>query len=451
MIQKLIRRVFGKRKSGKPTGPVVVPVQQHGIQRSEIASSALKVTDKLQEAGYEAYVVGGAVRDLLLGKHPKDFDVATSATPEQVHALFRRSRIIGKRFRIVHVTFGRDEVIEVTTFRGDSDGQVTDDAGRILHDNVWGNQEQDARRRDFTVNALYYNPATQEVIDYHRGMDDIAAKRLAIIGDPVQRFREDPVRLLRAARLAAKLELTISEETRKPIAGMGELLQNVPAARLFDEMLKLLFSGHAWQCLHQLREEGLHHGFFPLLDVILEQPMGERFVQLALDNTDQRIREDKPVSVGFLFAALLWHEVLAAWKDRQAKGELPTPALFDAMDQVLEVQEEKLAIPRRYSVTMKEVWALQPRFEQRAGKRPFRLLEHPRFRAGYDFLALRAESGEADTELAQWWERFQVAEGSEREHMLVKEDGAPAKKRRRRKRKPSEPAVEAGGDAGGNE
>ncbi|WP_137939507.1 polynucleotide adenylyltransferase PcnB [Chitinivorax sp. B] len=437
MIQKLIQRVFGRRKAGKGQRAVVIPYKQHGVGREHIAASALKVTDKLQEAGYQAYVVGGAVRDLLLGQLPKDFDIATSATPEQVHALFRRSRIIGRRFKIVHVTFGRDEVIEVTTFRGDSDeGQVVDATGRILHDNVWGNQEQDARRRDFTANALYYNPTTQEVIDYHRGVEDIKARRLVMIGDPALRYREDPVRMLRAVRLSAKLGLIIDAATSQPIATMAALLKNVPAARLFDEMLKLLFSGHSRQCLKQLRDQGLHHGFFPLLDVIMEQPLGERFVQLALDNTDQRIQADKPVSVGFLFASLLWHEVLACWKNREAAGELPIPALFAAMDEVLAVQEEKLAIPRRYSVTMKEIWALQPRFEQRAGKRPFRLLENPRFRAGYDFLHLRAESGEVEMELANWWTRFQVVENAERERMLIKDEAQPAKKRRRRRRKP---------------
>ncbi|MBB5018125.1 poly(A) polymerase [Chitinivorax tropicus] len=448
MIQKLIQRVFGRRKAGKGHRAAIIPHPQHGIGRDQIAHSALKVIDKLQEAGYEAFVVGGAVRDLLLGKIPKDFDIATNATPEQVHGLFRRSRIIGRRFKIVHVTFGRDEVIEVTTFRGDSDdGQVIDATGRILHDNVWGSQEQDARRRDFTANALYYNPATQEIIDYHRGVEDIAAKRLVMIGDPSLRYREDPVRMLRAVRLSAKLGLTIDAATSQPIATLAALLKNVPAARLFDEMLKLLFSGHSRQCLQQLRQQGLHHGFFPLLDVIMEQPLGERFVQLALDNTDQRIQADKPVSVGFLFASLLWHEVLASWKDRQATGELPIPALFSAMDEVLAVQEEKLAIPRRYSVTMKEIWALQPRFEQRAGKRPFRLLENPRFRAGYDFLCLRAESGEVEMELAEWWTRFQDVDGAERERMLIKDEAQPAKKRRRRRRKPNAKGGDGAGDA----
>lgn len=447
MIRRLIRRVFGgtPAQGRKARGPQVIPFAEHHIDRSSVSSAALKVTQKLQEAGFEAFVVGGAVRDLLLGIIPKDFDIATSATPEQVHALFRRSRIIGRRFKIVHVTFGRDEIIEVTTYRGPADdGHITDDHGRILHDNVWGSQEQDALRRDFTVNALYYNAASREIIDYTNGVADLQAKQLVMIGDPEQRYREDPVRMLRAARLAAKLGLQIEENTRAPIESLAELLQNVPAARLFDEMLKLLFSGHAWECLSQLRQQGLHHGFFPLLDVIMEQPMGEKFVMLALDSTDQRIKADKPVSVGFLFASLLWHEVLAAWKEIQAQGESPLPALFQAMDRVVDVQEEKLAIPRRYSVTMKEIWALQPRFDQRNGRRPFRLLEQPRFRSGFDFLALRAESGEVDAELVEWWSKFQNVDNATRESMLVTDQGsgAAAKKRRRRRRKPGAGAAE---------
>src|SRR5574343_341472 len=310
MIRKLLSRVF-KLPERRPK-PKVFPFTQHGVRRESISPAALKITPRLQEAGFASFVVGGAVRDLLLGQHPKDFDVATNATPEQVHHLFRRSRIIGRRFRIVHVMVGA-ETIEVTTFRG-GDDTVTDSEGRILNDNVFGSQEEDARRRDFTVNALFYNPSDETIVDYHHGVRDVHARKLAMIGNPVQRYREDPVRMLRAVRLAAKLELRIDEPTRKPIAELASLLQNVPAARLFDEMLKMLFSGHAWECLSQLRQQGLHHGFFPLLDVIMEQPLGEKFVMLALDSTDQRIRADKPVAVGFLFASLLWHEVLAAWK-----------------------------------------------------------------------------------------------------------------------------------------
>jgi len=381
-------------------------------------------------------VVGGAVRDLLLGRHPKDFDVATDATPEQVKRVFRRARIIGRRFRLVHVMFG-DETVEVSTFRRaiDAEDAETDEHGRILRDNEFGDQEQDAARRDFTANALFYDPATQEIYDYHNGYQDIRANVLRMIGDPEVRYREDPVRMLRAVRLSAKLGMQLDPATAAPIAKMKHLLRNVPQARLFDEMLKLLFSGHALECIKQLRAMDLHHGLLPMLDVILEQPLGERFVMLALENTDQRIAQDKPTSPAFMFAALLWHEVLAAWKARQEAGERPVPGLHAAMDEVLDRQRAQLAIPRRYDAVMKELWLLQPRFEQRAGQRPFRLLALPRFRAAYDFLLLRCQSGEADAELGQWWEAFQHASEERRAEMLQPESAGP-KKRRRRSRKP---------------
>jgi len=362
-----------------------------------------------------------------------------------VRQCFRRSRIIGRRFQIVHVMMG-PETMEVTTFRGALREDVkTDEHGRVLHDNVFGSQAEDAARRDFTVNALYYDPATEAIVDYHHGVADIKQKTLRMIGEPKKRYREDPVRMLRAVRLAAKLGLIIDPAARTPIREMAELLENVPAARLFDEMLKLLTSGYSVQCLTQLRQEGLHHGLLPLLDVILEQPMGERFVMLALANTDDRVQKGKPISPGFLFATLLWHEVLAQWEKIKAKGESRIPALYAAMDEVLDVQAEKLAITRRIAGDIKEIWALQPRFESRAGKRPYSLLEQPRFRAAYDFLVLRAEAGEIDMELADWWTRFQKAEGEERTEMLVPDQPGDKKRRRRRKKPSSEgaPAAEA--------
>jgi poly(A) polymerase len=399
----------------------------------------------LKEAGHAAFIVGGAVRDMVLGRQPKDFDVATDATPEQVRALFRRSRIIGRRFRLVHVMCGQD-TIEVSTFRGsaadfadegedeaesNADSAVNEN-GRILRDNVFGSQEQDAKRRDFTTNALYYDPVRQEVWDYLGGFDDLKAGELRIIGDPDQRYREDPVRMLRAARFAAKLNFRIDPATRAPIARLADLLEGVPKARLFDELQKLLLSGHALRGVHQLRAEGLHHGLLPLLDVILEQPVGERFISLALKNTDDRIGQGKPVTPAFLLAALLWHEVLAAFHKFEGEGLKPIPALNEAMNEVLDAQAEQLAIPRRFDATMKEIWGLQSRFAQRAGARPFRLLSHPRFRAGYDFLLLRCESGEVDAELGQWWTEFQFADEEAREKMLLVET-APKKRRRRRK------------------
>ena len=284
MIRKLLSRVF--KFPSRRVRPRVIPFTQHGVRREGISPAALKVITRLQESGFAAFVVGGAVRDLLLDQHPKDFDVATNATPEQVHHAFRRSRIIGRRFRIVHVMVGA-ETVEVTTFRGGEDS-VTDSEGRILNDNVFGSQEEDARRRDFTVNALFYNPSDETIIDYHHGVRDVHARKLAMIGNPVQRYREDPVRMLRAVRLAAKLGLRIDEPTRKPIAELAPLLQNVPAARLFDEMLKMLFSGHAYDCVQMLRQEGLHQGIFPLLDMIAESSSGASFVQLALENSSEK-------------------------------------------------------------------------------------------------------------------------------------------------------------------
>jgi poly(A) polymerase len=437
VIRKFISRVFnGKKARPGQHEPAVIPVATHGITRNRISSGSRRVCTTLQENGHKAYVVGGAVRDLLIGAEPKDFDIATDATPEEVRRAFRRSRIIGRRFQIVHVMMGQEQ-IEVTTFRGQlGDDTKKDEHGRVLHDNVFGSHAEDAARRDFTANALYYDPSSEAVIDYHHGVGDLKARTLRMIGEPRGRYREDPVRMLRAVRLAAKLGLAIDPEARRPIREMATLLENVPAARLFDEMLKLLTSGHSVKCITQLRDEGLHHGLLPLLDVILEQPLGEKFVMLALANTDERVHRGKGTSPGFLFAALLWHEVLAHWEKLKATGEPKIPALFQAMDTVLDVQGEKLAITRRIAGDIKEIWLLQPRFDQRAGKRPYGLLEQPRFRAGYDFLLLRAESGEAEQELADWWTRFQNADGEERAQMLLPEQ-AGDKKRRRRRKKPA--------------
>ncbi|WP_035056041.1 polynucleotide adenylyltransferase PcnB [Andreprevotia chitinilytica] len=448
MIRKLIGKVL--RRPGKQ----VLHAKHYGIRRELLHSNALKVCDRLQDAGFDAYVVGGAVRDLLLGKNPKDYDVATSATPEQVRHVFHRSRIIGRRFRIVHVPFyDRDgeEIIEVTTFRGASDAP-TDDAGRILRDNVYGSIEEDAARRDFTANALYYDPNREEIIDFHHGVADIEAKRLVMIGDPMQRYREDPVRMLRAVRLASKLGLAIAPATKKPMAELADLLENIPSARIFDEMMKLLLSGRAWVCITALRDEKLHKHVLPLLDKLLSRPESSAFLQKALENTDARLAEDKPVSAGFLFAALLWQEVEFRWKKNEAAGEHPMPALVSAMNDVEARVERKLAIPNRYSAAMKEIWLMQPRFEQRTGSRPSRLLEQARFRAAYDFLVLRAECGLADKELAEWWTQFQYCDEPTRSAMIARVANpakSDAKKRRKpQRRKPA--AAKVGGDAGGN-
>lgn len=446
MIRSIINKVFGRKsRSSTAARPQILPQSKHGIRRDQIDDCALKTCETLAAAGFRGYLVGGAVRDLLLGGIPKDFDVATDATPEQVRRLFRRSRIIGRRFQIVHVMCGR-ETIEVTTFRSngqketeEEDERPTDEHGRLLSDNVFGSMEDDAARRDFTINALYYDPAREEVHDYFGGVADCRKRVLRMIGDPETRFREDPVRMLRAARFAAKLDFHIDPDTRKPVATLAPLLSNIPRARIFDEALKILLSGHALRGVHQLRAEGLHHGMLPLLDTILDNPTGERFITAALKSTDERIRDDRPSSPAFLFAALLWPQVAQQWQALQAGGEKPMPALLAAMDDVLDAQRERLAIPRRYDGMMKEVWGLQPRFEQRGGQRPFRLLEHPRFRAAYDFLLLRAESGEIAAELGEWWTRFQDASDDERTAMLIADSGP--KPRRRKRRKPSDGAA----------
>jgi poly(A) polymerase len=433
MIKRFIRRVFGLPANHTER----VPRGKHALARDAVSPAAAKVCAVLREAGFSAYVVGGAVRDLLLGIQPEDFDVATDARPEEVKPLFRRAIIIGRRFRLVHVMIGGDTV-EVSTFRAaDPDTAEKDEHGRVLRDNVFGTQEEDARRRDFTVNALYFDPANEEVVDFHGGLADLKKRMLRVIGEPRTRYREDPVRMLRAVRLAAKLGLTLEAATRAPIRELAPLMERVPPARLFDEMLKLLLSGHASACLRQLREVGLHKGLLPLLDVILEQPLGERFVTLALAQTDERVLNEKPVSPAFLFAALLWHEVLAAWKARQARGERSIPALEGAMDEVLDTQCAKLAITRKLTATMREVWAMQPRFEGRSGSRPYRMLEAPRFRMAYDFLALRAASGEVPAELEEWWRSFQSADADTRKAMLLPETGPRKRRRRRRKKRPA--------------
>jgi poly(A) polymerase len=485
VIKKLIRKLFGQesakeetpataplsddvkpaRKSTRkkaapavtkrdPNVPVILSADVHGIDPALISKNAIRVTDGLQQGGHRAFIVGGAVRDLLLNVAPKDFDVATDATPDQVQKLFRRARIIGRRFQIVHVQFGQD-IIETSTFRAlvdtpadappsppparlrrgemDTRTHAVDASGRVLRDNVWGEQHEDATRRDFTINAMYYDPATQTVLDYHDGMADIRARLLRMIGDPATRYREDPVRMLRVVRFAAKLGFEIEPATRAPIAELADLISNVPAARLFDEMLKLLLSGHALACLTRLRAEGLHHGVLPLLDVIFESPHGEKFITLALTNTDERVRAGKGVSPGFLFATLLWNDMQARWQQYTLAGEFPVPALHRAMDDVLDMQTEKLAIHKRFSSDMREIWGLQLRLEKRSGRSAMKLLEHQRFRAGYDFLLLRCESGELDASVGQWWTDFIEGDAAARESLLSQggKDRAPKKRRRR--------------------
>jgi poly(A) polymerase len=438
MIKKYIDRLFGRREqvTHKDARPVIYGRDKHDIRKEDISRCARRTCEELQRAGFATFVVGGAARDLLLGRRPKDFDIATSATPDEVRSVFRRSRIIGRRFQIVHVLCG-PEMVEVSTFRAhftrEPDEDNRDEHGRMLSDNVFGTQAEDAMRRDFTVNALFYDPVNEEVWDYVHGMKDLKARKLVMIGDAATRYREDPVRMLRAARLSAKLGLTIDAKTREPIRSLKHLLENVPQARLFEEILKLLLSGNAVECVRVLRELELHHGLLPLLDTALEDPQTGPFAMAALRATDERLAGDKPVSPAFLLAALLWGQVEKNLKKFEGQGQASVPALHSAMHEALDVQRDTLAIPRRFDATMKELWLMQPRFLQRGGHRPFRLLEHPRFRAAYDFFALRAASANAPQEAASWWERFQDASPDERERMLMSDEAAPKKKRRRRR------------------
>lgn len=471
MIRKLIDRLFRRRPASgdagaagqaasataRPGAPVTAREaaryagSEQGVHREDVSSAAIRTCETLQKAGYKAFIVGGGVRDLLLGLKPKDFDVATNATPDEVTKLFRRSRVIGRRFQIVHVMFGR-ETIEVSTFRALRDDHETDEHGRVLRDNVWGSQAEDAARRDFTINALYYDPVADLILDWTEGVKDIHRRVIRMIGDPATRYREDPVRMLRTARFAAKTGFAIEEATRAPIRELAPLIHNVPAARLFDEMLKLLQSGHSLESLQQLRNEGLHHGLLPLLDVILEQPDGERFIHVALTRTDERVLEGKSVSPGFLFATLLWQQVRVRWNERVARGEQSIPALHAAIDTVVDEQSEKLAIQKRIIADMREIWALQPRFGRRTGGAPYRLLEHLRFRAGYDFMILRCDAGEAPAELGAWWTRFIDADSPTRQE-LMEQAPSSGTARKRRRRPPRRDAGEEGaaGDPGPRE
>ncbi|MEZ5651795.1 MAG: polynucleotide adenylyltransferase PcnB [Burkholderiaceae bacterium] len=435
VIRRLINRVLRRRslRASVRHEPQRHRAAELGVDPELVLSAAVRTCETLHKAGFKAFVVGGGVRDLLAGMRPKDFDVATDATPQDVVKLFRRARLIGRRFQIVHVMFGRD-MIEVSTFRALQTNAETDDHGRVLRDNVWGTQEEDAARRDFTINALYYDPVAGEVLDYHDGVRDMKRKLLRMIGDPDTRYREDPVRMLRVARFAAKLGFEIEPRTRKPLRELAPLISNVPKARLFDEMLKLLMSGNAMACLHELRRAGLHHGLLPLLDVILEQPDGERFVTAALRRTDERIAQGKGVSPGFLFASLLWQEVNRHWTRLLGEGEHRIPALMAAIDIVLDAQAGELAIQKRHAADMREIWSLQPRFERRNGQAPFRLIEHLRFRAAYDFMLLRCEVGEVDAELGRWWQDFADGDPGQRQSLSTADGAGPRARRPRARR-----------------
>jgi len=476
-----------------PTSHVVIPRAEHSISRADISSNALKVLYRLNEAGYQAFLVGGAVRDLLLGIRPKDFDVATDALPEEVKRLFRNCRLIGRRFRLAHVHFG-SEIIEVATFRAaaaperedaeidgdveaegeggsdvdggsaeggsgaeeelefpadvDSEHRAIDKTGRILRDNIYGSIEEDVWRRDFTANGLYYNVEDFSVWDFVGGVDDVRGRRLSLIGDPDARYREDPVRMLRAVRFAAKLGFSIEARTEEPIRRLAYLLDGVPPARLFDESLKLFLSGFGAASYRLLRQYGLFQHLFPRSAAAFAlQPYSyaEDMLLIGLENTDARIAEDKPVTPTFLFALLLFGAVLREMNEQQAGPAPDTTHLMQACDTVLKAQQSRVAIPRRFAVPMRELLMLQPRFNRRSGVKSLAIMQHPRFRAAYDFLLVRAKAGVADPELANWWTEIQLLPQEERVKLVQSrppeavhegtDAEAPTRKRRRRRRR----------------
>ncbi len=437
LAKKLGLSSKGQEAPAARPGPRIIPRSEHGISRSNISENALKVLYRLHKAGYEAYLVGGGVRDVLLGREPKDFDVSTNAHPEQVKQLFRNCLLIGRRFRLAHVRYG-SEVIEVATFRAHHDsgeeGEGVMENGMILRDNVYGTLEDDAWRRDFTVNALYYNIADFSVVDYAGGMEDVAAGRLRVIGEPMARFREDPVRMLRAVRFAGKLGFRVDEAGEEAIQQLGNLLAEVPAARLFDESLKMFLGGYAVETYELLRHYRLFGHMFPDTEKWLryeDHHYPRTFVLRALENTDRRIEEGKPVTPAFLFAALLWEPVRKE-AERLTSGDMGAlQAIQQAGDAVTARQAKRVAFPKRFTLQSREIWEMQERLTSTTGRRPARLLEHPRFKAAYDFLLLRAESGEPVQELADWWTRFMAADEKERQQLTSGSSSSGSSRRRR--------------------
>ena len=426
--------------------PRVIPREQHSLSRKQISRGALRVLYGLKDAGFRACLVGGAVRDLLLGRRPKDFDVATDATPEEVRKLFRNCRLIGRRFRLAHVVFG-PEIVEVATFRGTGEGDASEDRhvvdGRILRDNVWGSIEEDALRRDFRVNALYYDIADFSVIDYVGGIEDLEQRRLRLIGDPATRYREDPVRMLRAARLAAKLDFVIDEEAAGPLRELGHLLADAPSARLFDECQKMFLAGYGLASFRVLVKYGLLRHLFPgTVHALANDGSGAllTLVERGLAGTDARVADGRPVTPAFLFAVLLWGEVKALAEKLLAEGTVQSLAWQRAAHRVMAEQGKRVAIPRRFGYTIEDIWALQPRFAERTRKRVFRLMAHPRFRAAYDFLLLRAGESEELRESGEWWTEIQALSADQVSEQLAPRTAAtsagekPAGSGRRRRR-----------------
>ncbi len=423
----------------------VVTREEHNISRKHISDNALKVLYRLHSSGFDAYLVGGGVRDLLLGQTPKDFDIATNATPEEVRKLFRNCRLIGRRFRLAHVMFGR-EIIEVATFRGhhqenDSQSSSQSKAGMLLRDNVYGTIDEDAERRDFTVNAMYYNIANYSIHDYAGGIEDLEDRLVRMIGDPETRYREDPVRMLRAIRFAAKLDFDIEEDTAAPIEDLAPLLRDIPPARLYEESLKMLQTGVGLETYHLMREYGLFQELFPVVAEFFTEEydsLTEQMLDLSLDSTDLRIQDGKRVNPAFMFAAILWYPVMSLSKQlAQQRNFSEYDAMMEAANIVLDRVVQRIAIPRRHTTTVREIWQMQFRLERRTGKRAFRLLELNKFRAGFDFLLMRGEIEGGDVKvLAEWWSAFQNADRDQRQ-LMVNSLGKPVNPRSKGSRRRS--------------
>ena len=439
LIKKLLRKSKTTVKSTVDSG-FSIPRSQHDISKTDISPNALKVLNRLNSAGFEAYLVGGSVRDLLLRKAPKDFDVATNATPTQIRNLFRNARIIGRRFKLAHILFHR-EIIEVATFRGhepvDTD-QLTNERGMLIRDNVYGTLEEDAWRRDFTVNSLYYNIGDASIVDYTGGVADVNNRVIRIIGDPVTRYQEDPVRMLRAIRFSAKLHFDFAPETAAPLNELSHLITHISGSRLFDEMTKLYQCGEAETVHRLLVKYGLFAQLFPQTAAMFtgEYPVNA-LLGISLENTDTRIRDNKPITPAFLFAVLLWFPHIALTERLKKEGMDPLPAIEKAMSHVISEQNKVIIVPKRFTQIMREMWIMQYRFSKRAGNRAFSLLQHPRFRAAYDFMALRALAGDESMELAQWWTTFQDVD-EETQHKMVAELPPSAPRKPRRRKKPAE-------------
>ena len=436
--------------TARKKSPVIIPRSEHSVSRKQISENALKVLYRLHKTGHQAFLVGGSVRDLLLGLHPKDFDVATDARPEDVRRLFRNCRLIGRRFRLAHIHFGRD-VIEVATFRAahreeeDDDAVVKDDSGRIIRDNRYGNIDEDIWRRDFTANSLYYDIKDFSIWDYAGGVRDIKNRVLRLIGDAETRYREDPVRMLRAVRFAAKLGFDIHKDSRTPIPGYSQLLSSVPAARLFEEMLKMFLAGFALPSFELLRELELFRYMFPMTDACLNHPRSKsyrRLVEKALQSTDKRIRNDLPVTPAFLLAVFLWQSIRERASKLERDGLARMPALQMATSDIVQEQQGYISLPRRFTTTLRDIVTLQPRFEYRVGKRALRLSGHPRFRAAYDFFELRADAGEIDADLFAWWLSVQGMGDEQRRKALMPKRRAHKRRGGRRRRLPAKPANE---------